>query len=329
MTQNPLVSVVIPTFNRATTICRTIDNVLEQTYRNFEVIIVDDGSSDDTVPRLRQRYGDRIQVVTQSNAGPAVARNHGARVAKGEIIAFQDSDDLWKPAKLARQVALLSAAEESVPCCLSNAEMGVIHGKERTTFEHSSLFPQHEEGLWLNPLQVLATRFVLFNQCVAIRRSAFERAGGFDEKLKYLEDYDLPLRLSLAGPWTFVREPLVIYCGASDGSFSQQALKDPFTLKDCELTIFGEMLRRVGDGEHYADAKRYLDRRLRMFRRAVTELRLGRKRAWWARRLARVMAQVGHYQEALFRHSADYPKMATSPLVVQQSSDEMRALVSQ
>ena len=95
----PLVSVIIPTYNRAKMIRMTIDNVLEQTYRNFELIIVDDGSTDDTQSVLRG-YGDRIRVVTQANAGPAVARNRGVEAAHGEIIAFQDSDDLWKPTKL-------------------------------------------------------------------------------------------------------------------------------------------------------------------------------------------------------------------------------------
>src|SRR5260370_40369290 len=116
MSSTPLVSVIIPTYNRAALVCQTIDNVFQQTYRNFEIILVDDGSTDETQARLRQ-YGDRIRVITQTNAGAAVARNRGIAAAHGEIIAFQDSDDLWQPTKLERQVPLLQETNTSVPCC--------------------------------------------------------------------------------------------------------------------------------------------------------------------------------------------------------------------
>ncbi|HWO33294.1 MAG TPA: glycosyltransferase, partial [Candidatus Acidoferrum sp.] len=205
-----MVSVVIPTYNRAELVCQAIVNVFQQTYSNFELIIVDDGSTDDTQSRLRQ-FGERIRVITQANAGAPIARNRGIEAARGEIIAFQDSDDLWKPTKLERQVALLEHFGTSVPCCLCNVLMRVINGKEFTSFDHSLIFPRDEAGLWLNVPDVLATRFVLFNQAVAIRRGPLEKLGGFNEQLKYLEDYDLPLRLALEGPWAFIREPLVIY----------------------------------------------------------------------------------------------------------------------
>src|SRR5947209_1428421 len=113
MRSNNLVSVIIPTYNRAGTICQTVDNVFQQTYRNIELIVVDDGSTDDTQSRLR-RYRNRLRIITQANAGPAVARNRGAAAACGDIIAFQDSDDLWNPTKLERQAALLEEAGPSV-----------------------------------------------------------------------------------------------------------------------------------------------------------------------------------------------------------------------
>ena len=136
----PLASVIIPTYNRAELICKTINNIFQQTYSNLELIIVDDGSTDDTRSKL-QRYGDRIRVVTQNNSGPAVARNHGVRVARGEIIAFQDSDDLWKPTKLERQVALLQK-DRSIPCCLCNVVLRVVNGREFTSFDDSLVFPR-------------------------------------------------------------------------------------------------------------------------------------------------------------------------------------------
>jgi glycosyltransferase involved in cell wall biosynthesis len=316
MINNPLVSVIIPTFNRSEIICRTIDNLFQQTYKRFEVIVVDDGSTDQTVSKLRQRYGDRVRIVSQSNAGPAVARNHGARIAHGDIIAFQDSDDLWKPTKIERQVAVLAKADESVPCCLCNAEMPVSRARSQTSFDISRISLDYDEGLWLNVTEVLATRFVLFNQSVAIRRQAFERVGGFDEALKYLEDYDLPLRLSLEGPWAFIREPLVVYSGTSIGSFSDQALKDPFTLKQCELTIFERMLSQVKDDDRYVAAGKYLRRRLKLCRRGHTELRLRQTSFWGAHILGLVLGTLGHYQDAVFRRSRRYPITFTVPLEI-------------
>lgn len=311
MKSDLLVSVVIPTYNRAEIISRTIDDVFRQTYRNLELIVVDDGSVDDTRTQL-EKYGDRIQVIAQSNRGPAVARNRGAAAARGEIIAFQDSDDAWKPEKLARQVSLLEKMGRSVPCCLCNADM-VLDGKATTTFDYSLIRPQHGEGLWLNVGDVLATRFVLFNQTVAIWRDAFERAGGFDETLKYLEDYDLPLRLALQGPWGFIKEPLVVYTGASAGSFSQQALSDPITLQQCEMTIVRRMIQLVEGSERHARMKMYLRRRAKRSRRGLREISLRRTNLSVARPVARLIGTFAHYEEALFRRSPWFPKMITVP----------------
>jgi len=102
----PLVSVIIPAYNATAFLGETLDSVLAQTYPNLEIIVVDDGSTDDT-PDLLGSYGDRIRVLRQANSGQATARNHGAREAHGELLAFLDSDDLWDPDKIARQVELL------------------------------------------------------------------------------------------------------------------------------------------------------------------------------------------------------------------------------
>ncbi|HYE37152.1 glycosyltransferase family A protein [Methylocaldum sp.] len=102
----PLVSVVIPAYNAMAFLRQTLDSVLAQTYDNLEVIVVDDGSTDGTSDLLHG-YGERITVLRQANAGQAAARNYGARVARGDMLAFLDSDDLWDAAKIARQVELL------------------------------------------------------------------------------------------------------------------------------------------------------------------------------------------------------------------------------
>ncbi len=179
---NPSVSVIIPTYDRATLIARTIENVLAQTHKNKEIIVVDDGSTGGT-PRVLNGFGSHIRVVTQKNAGPAAARNRGVEIAQGEIIAFRDSDDLWTPSKLERQVGLPQSAGPAVLCCLTNARMHFTEKSDTTSFDLARIRPKLEEGIWNNVAEVLATTFVLFNQYAAFSADAFRRVGGFDESL--------------------------------------------------------------------------------------------------------------------------------------------------
>ena len=200
-----------------------------------------------------------------------------------------------------------------VPCCLCNVLMRVVEGKELTSFAVSLVHPEHDEGLWLNVSGVLATRFVLFNQAVAIRRTVFERIGGFDTSLKYLEDYDLPLRLSLEGPWAFIQEPLVIYGEGSPESFSQRALKDPVVLKECELTIIGRILERVNEESRYANLRRLLKQRRNVFNRGMREVRVRQMNVWGAQWVGRSLGVIGRYQDSLIRRLPGFPKAITVP----------------
>lgn len=101
----PLISVVIPTYNRAHYVCEAIDSVLAQTYKNIEIIAVDDGSTDNTKDIIQQ-YSSRIKYIYQNNAGPSAARNNGIKQSNGDLIAFLDSDDIWLAEKLERQVEI-------------------------------------------------------------------------------------------------------------------------------------------------------------------------------------------------------------------------------
>lgn len=205
-----LVSVVIPTYNRSSSVRESIESALAQTHREIEVIVVDDGSTDDTAAVLAS-YGGRIRAVRQDNAGPSAARNRGFRESRGAILAFLDSDDTWLPDKIARQVALMERGGPEMACCVCNARViGTDGGDAGTTFGFAALRPAFDEGVWTNPQEVLATRFLLFNQVAAIRREAFERCGGFNESLRLLEDYELALKLSSGGVWGVIREPLVV-----------------------------------------------------------------------------------------------------------------------
>jgi glycosyltransferase involved in cell wall biosynthesis len=308
----PLVSVIIPTYNRADLTCRTIDNVFQQTYRNFEIIVVDDGSTDDTLFQLT-RYQDRIRIITQKNTGPAIARNHGARVARGEIIAFQDSDDLWRNNKLERQVALLET-DTSIPCCLCPVVMRHLNGKPFTSFDHSLVRLRHEQGIWLNVFEVLTTRFVLFNQAAAIRHQAFDKVGGFAEDLRYLEDYDLPLRLSLEGPWAFVREPLVMYGEASPLSFSEEAKKNVDVLKRCELKIYERILALTDAVPAYAHARKNLTRRASIVRCQIAATNPEIAERPIARSFRKLLFHFELYRFAAFRNSPWFPQPRTIPL---------------
>jgi glycosyltransferase involved in cell wall biosynthesis len=212
-----LVSVIIPTYNRARTIERAVNSVLGQSWEPIEIIVVDDGSTDRTADILTG-YSDKIRLIRQKNQGPSAARNAGIKAAKGEIISFLDSDDSWLPEKMERQVRLLQATESAgVKCCVCNATMEFATGTV-TSFATAELRPELREGVWTNPAEILVTRFLLFNQVVAVRREALDQAGYFRQDLPYglNDDYDLALRLSLMGPWAFIADPLAVWYEHAD-----------------------------------------------------------------------------------------------------------------
>lgn len=207
---DPLVSAIIPAFNRELTIERSVRSALAQTYGNIEVIVVDDGSLDGTVEVLRQ-FGSRVMVLQQPNGGPSIARNLGASKARGTILAFLDSDDEWLPDKIEKQVRLMQAYGSSMNCCVCNAAYTEGQGPTaRTSFGVAGFDPGFEAAVLENPLAILTTTFLLFNQVVAIRRDAFEQVGGFDARLRLMEDYELSVRLAALGQWGILREPLVL-----------------------------------------------------------------------------------------------------------------------
>jgi glycosyltransferase involved in cell wall biosynthesis len=327
MRNRPGVSVIIPTFNRANVISETIDSVLAQTYRDIEIIIVDDGSTDDTAKKL-SIYGDRIRIVYQQNAGTSAARNRGIEVSNAKLIAFQDSDDLWKPTKLERQVSLLSRLDSSVPCCLCNAIMQNLYGdgRELLSFDISGISSQYQEGLWLNVTEVLASRSVLFNQTVTVRREALEKVGGFDADLRTAEDYDLSLRLSLEGPWGFIAEPLTIWRAGATNSLSKMAVQDQIKLKENEIKIFERMLSRIkGTGQERLE--RLLSKRLSEFRRRLALAQLSKTKSGTAQFRANLVGAVENYRIRIAAKLSKLPKMDTQPVAAVQSTSPAEQLV--
>lgn len=212
------VSVIIPTFNRSSTVVEAVESALNQTYPSIEVIVVDDGSTDNTARRL-QEFTSRITLLSQKNSGPSVARNNGASHSNGEILAFLDSDDTWKPEKISRQVAMMEDYGKEMTCCVCNAQ--IIDGEYKKftdAFGIAAINSQHEESIWKNPGEVLASRFLLFNQVAAMRRDAFVRVGGYNPRISLLEDHDLALRLaSVGGVWGLITKPMVIKSNETRG----------------------------------------------------------------------------------------------------------------
>lgn len=307
----PLVSVIIPTYNRARLLPEAIASVLGQTYPRIEPIIVDDGSTDETPEVLRQ-YGDRIRIVRQGNAGPAIARNRGIAVATGEIIAFLDSDDQWMPTKLERQVASLEATGPEVVCCLCNCSVRFANGKAGSTFDIADTMPDRPTGIWLNPAEILLNRFVMFNQAVAIRREVLERVGYFDESLRFGEDYELPFRLALEGPWTIIRDELVIYHEASPGSWAKAALREEIRLREDLVRIRERMATAVETRPAFAKLRRAAQRELDRERRELSIAQLGTRSILGASALARSLAAIERVRRAVYRRSPSYPRMILS-----------------
>jgi glycosyltransferase involved in cell wall biosynthesis len=318
---NPLVSVIIPTFNRASVVTHAIDAVLKQTWRSTEVIVVDDGSTDQTSEVLKA-YGNAIVYIRQDNAGPAAARNRGIRESKGDLIAFLDSDDVWLSTKLERQVALLQSAGPEVPCCLCNTLMRTPDGREESSFGIAWLGMREPEGLWLNPAAVLATRFVLFCQAVLVRRRFLLECGGFDESLRLMEDHDLALRLALRGPWAFIREPLAVWSGGKDDlSLWTEAMKQPARLYQNIEYID----RKVLEQEEIRDdgVRKCLRRDLHRARRRLSVERLTAGGGVLSQLQAKGLSGWDRLQQAWFRRSRSYPMPKTAPIAahVRNGSD--------
>ena len=181
-----LVSVVIPTYNRWPMLGEAIESVLAQTVDGYELIVVDDGSTDETPEGLRD-YGSRLTVLTQSQRGVAAARNSGARRASGEYLAFLDSDDLWHARKLQRQIAFMESSRE-VEICQTD-EIWIRNGV-RVNPRNKHRKPSGDI------FRVSLERCLVSPSAVMMRRDLFERVGGFDESLSVCEDYDLWLRIA-------------------------------------------------------------------------------------------------------------------------------------
>ena len=207
MSLPPAVSVVLPTFNRAPTLSRAIESVLSQTFSDFELIIVDDRSTDDTPGTLR-RYAshDKIRIISQLAPGCSAARNIGVSVSRGRYIAFQDSDDEWTTEMLEKAVAALDASSPEVGVFYSDM-LRVQQNGERSYWSS----PDVQKGALINEQSLDYQVAGIGMQSAVIKRECFSDIGMFDERLPRFIDLELFIRLSDRFDFIHCREPLVRY----------------------------------------------------------------------------------------------------------------------
>ncbi len=205
-------SVVVPTFNRAHCLGETLESIAGQSFHDFELIVVDDGSTDATRSVVTGFPGVRYERLKE-NAGVSAARNRGIALAQGEFICFLDSDDLWHEDKLARQVEWMTAHPDCTVCYTD--EIWIRNGVR--------VNPMKKHGKYSGdifrhclPLCIVSPSSVL------MRASLFEEVGGFDESLPACEDYDLWLRIALTHPFHFIEEKLIVKRGGHADQLSHK-----------------------------------------------------------------------------------------------------------
>jgi len=245
------IAVVIPTYNRAASLKRAIDSVQAQGFRGFEIVVVDDGSEDET-ESIMQSCNCRYFRIAHTGF-PAVARNAGARATDSRYIAFLDSDDVWLPHKLEIQMKIITGNAYGVVC--SNA----LTDTER----YLGLGQEHSGNVRKDLLQ---SNFVITSTAV-IRRDVFDRIGGFEESpAVYFEDYDLWLRAAAITPFFYIDEPLIIYKGSVSGFGSRFSKLEHWQ----RMEQFLIRTRRTLDGDTKS-LEAVVDRQLDSCRRSICD----------------------------------------------------------
>lgn len=244
------ISVIIPVFNREKTIRRAIDSVLGQDFPAFELIVVDDGSTDSTAEILKS-YHHKIKVVTQNNFGVSFARNRGIMEAKGEWIAFLDSDDEWMPDKLSQQIAYLKMHPETR--ILQTEEQWIRHKKRvnqvKKYFKKSG-----------NIFKECLKTCTVGASTVICERSLLQETGGFDDTLPVCEDYDLWIRIAAKYPIPLLDKPLINKYGGHEDQLSlstpamdryrvqslEKIFQDPSLTPDQRNDVLDELILKLG-----------------------------------------------------------------------------------
>ena len=251
-----VISVITPTYNRARFLPAAVASVLSQTFGDFELIIVDDGSEDNTPDVLKPFFADRrVRYVYQENQGQSHARNLALKQATGDFIAFLDSDDVWAPDKLEKQLAVFRA----------NSEVDIVHGDEAIINEQGSVVSLQNMRRYSGRI----TRYLLADNSVSIttalvRRRCFDEMGGFDTSVGVADDYELWLRFSAR--YCYQYEPGIV---ASYRVMADQISSDKRRRYAANERIIQQFLARYGEvlspGERRWGLARFYCRKARYF----------------------------------------------------------------
>lgn len=193
------VSVVIPAYNAEQTLCQALDSVLVQSVPASEIIVVDDGSSDETA-NLAEAYGGRVSCIRKDHGGVSAARNVGIEASTGELVALLDADDLWMPDKLERQLSLMVSSGA-----------GAVYSWERRMDEQGRVLGETRKTRYIDYCEALLLYSCIAGSCSSflIHRELLRAVGGFDPQLSHCEDWKVWLKLSLRTQFAFVEAPLV------------------------------------------------------------------------------------------------------------------------
>ncbi|MBD2362807.1 glycosyltransferase [Anabaena minutissima FACHB-250] len=198
----PKVSVIIPAYNAMQYLPETVDSVLQQTFSDFEVLIIDDGSSDNIKEWKSELTDERVILISQANQGLAGARNMGIACAQGDYIAFLDADDLWGPTKL----------EKQVQCLDRNPAVGLVHTWMTLVDESGKstgrVMKSYAEG---DAWRQVVEKNVIACPSVMVRRCCFDTVGLFDPNSRIIEDWEMWIRIAARYPFAAIKEPLAYY----------------------------------------------------------------------------------------------------------------------
>lgn len=226
---SPLVSVVIPLYNKERYVGEALQSVLSQTVQDFEVVVVDDGSTDGSAERVAAIKDERIRLLRQINAGAAAARNTGIMAAQGEWIAFLDADDCWLPHNLESHFKQLGQH----PDVLWSA--GTFNRRSGTQVSpmkiNRELLAAQSDSTVVRDALLLLPHGFLCTDTVLVRKSVFSEVGGMDQALRTAEDLDMWLRIALVHPrMAYCTEPIAEYSVEVAGSLTHQRVRDPLHL---------------------------------------------------------------------------------------------------
>ncbi len=250
--EHELVSVVIPVFNRARLVSKALDSVMAQDYPHLEVIVVNDGSTDD-ISDVLSSAGERIQVITTPNRGVSAARNAGISKSRGRFVALLDSDDTWTEDKISTQMEFFSQNPDALIC--QTEEIWIRNGRR----VNPGVRHKKPSGLIFEPSLHLC---LVSPSAVMMKKHLFDLAGMFDETFPVCEDYDLWLRISAAGiPIYLIDRPCTIKTGGHDDQLSKTHSQDKYRIRSILKLLESKKL----SGRQAAAAEKVLEEKCRIY----------------------------------------------------------------